>query len=310
MSFSTTSKISGAGERKLRGVIAAIPTPVGDTGPDHIRLVGLAKHLLEAGCDGLNLLGTTGEATSFSVSERLAVMSAVAQAGLPMDRIMVGTGAAAVADAVALSRHAAMLGFAGILVLPPFYYKPVTAAGLSTYIGRIVEATAETAIPLYLYNFPALSGITYSSTLVAELMRQFGARIAGLKDSSGDMDYATEVASLSDALDVFPSTEAQLLVARSGKFAGCISATANISSRECAKAFGSGDEAALRQAIALRQMFDGLPLVPAIKHLLSRIHGDEGLARLMPPLVTLTPREADTLSNRFDAIVCEQKTRS
>src|SRR5689334_174284 len=109
--------------RKLNGVIAAIATAVGTDGaPDCARSVALAKHLLANGCDGLNVLGTTGEATSFSVAQRMAVMSAYQAAGLPMARLMVGTGAAALADAVALTRHAAALGFAGALVLPPFYY--------------------------------------------------------------------------------------------------------------------------------------------------------------------------------------------
>src|SRR3977135_1524218 len=111
---------------KLRGVIAAVATPVADDGsPDTVRATKLARYLIDNGCDGLNVLGTTGEATSFSLDERKRVMDAYRDAGLPMDRLMVGTGAAATADAIALTRHAAVLGFAGALVLPPFYYKGV-----------------------------------------------------------------------------------------------------------------------------------------------------------------------------------------
>src|SRR5262245_61231380 len=109
-------------ERTLAGLIAAVATPVEANGsPDHARATKLARFLLDNGCDGLNVLGTTGEATSFSLDERKRVMDAYKAAGLPLDRLMVGTGAAAVADAVALTRHAAELGFAGALVLPPFY---------------------------------------------------------------------------------------------------------------------------------------------------------------------------------------------
>src|SRR4051795_8273683 len=101
----------------LRGVIAAIPTAVDESfEPDLARSVALARFLLDNGCDGLNVLGTTGEATSFSVAERQGLMSAYREAGLPMDRMMVGTGAAAVSDAVALTKHAAELGFAGALL--------------------------------------------------------------------------------------------------------------------------------------------------------------------------------------------------
>src|SRR5215475_13196418 len=103
---------------KLKGVIAAIATAVDETGePDCARSVKLARFLLDTGCDGLNVLGTTGEATSFSLEQRKTVMSEYRQAGLPLDRLMVGTGAAATADAVALTRHAAELGFAGALIL-------------------------------------------------------------------------------------------------------------------------------------------------------------------------------------------------
>src|SRR2546426_7689936 len=116
---------------KLRGVIAAIATAVDDKGePDCARATALARFLLDNGCDGLNVLGTTGEATSYALAQRQAVMNAYRAAGLPLDRMMVGCGAAAIADAVALTRHAADLGFGGALVLPPFYYKGVPDDGL------------------------------------------------------------------------------------------------------------------------------------------------------------------------------------
>src|SRR3977135_3369157 len=128
---------------KLQGALAAVATAVDETGaPDAARSTKLARFLLDTGCDGLNVLGTTGEATSFSLEQRKAVMSEYKKAGLPLDRLMVGTGAAAIADAVALTRHAADLGFAGALVLPPFYYKGVPDDGLFAYVEIIVQATA------------------------------------------------------------------------------------------------------------------------------------------------------------------------
>src|SRR4051812_35042322 len=214
---------------KLRGVITAIATAVGDDGtPDKARCLKLARFLLDNGCDGLNVLGTTGEATSFSVAERQGLMSAYREAGLPMDRMMVGTGAAATADAVALTRHAAELGFAGALLLPPFYYKGVPDDGLISYVATIVEATAAKPIPIYLYHFPSQSGLPWHVGLIGTLLDRFGRRIVGLKDSSGDMAFARAAAAVSSDFKVFPSTEAVLLEARSGAFAGCISATANL----------------------------------------------------------------------------------
>src|SRR5690554_2799015 len=153
--------------KSLRGVFAAIATPVGaDNAPDAGRALSLARHLLDNGCDGLNVLGTTGEATSFSLEERKRVMDAYKAQGLPLDRLMVGTGAAAVADAIALTQHASALGFAGALVLPPFYYKGVPDDGLVAYIEAIVNATAAKPIPIYLYHYPQQSGLHWTVPLV------------------------------------------------------------------------------------------------------------------------------------------------
>jgi len=271
--------------RSLRGVIAAIATAVDEKGePDCARSTRLARFLLDNGCDGLNVLGTTGEATSFSLAQRQQVMSAYKDAGLPLGRMMVGTGAAAVAEAIALARHAADLGFAGALVLPPFYYKGVPDDGLVAYIDAIVQATTEKPIPIYLYHFPAQSGLPWHVKLVRRLRENFGARIVGLKDSSGDMAYAREAASIASDFDVFPSTEACLMEAHSGAFAGCISATANLNADLCQRAWANGDTEALDKAVAIRKLFDGKPLVAGVKALLAHIHADSAWVRVKPPL--------------------------
>src|SRR5262245_60477145 len=180
---------------KLHGVAAALAPAVGGSGePDCARSVARARFLLAHGCDGLNVLGTTGEATSFSREQRQRVMTAYRDAGLPLDRLMVGTGASSVADAVALTRHAADLGFAGALVLPPFYYKGVPDDGLVAYVETIVTATAAKPIPIYLYHFPAQSGVPWQVPLIRRLLDSFPPRIAGLKDSSGDIGYACSAA--------------------------------------------------------------------------------------------------------------------
>src|SRR5215467_9669891 len=182
---------------KLKGVIAAIATAVDDKGePDCARSTALARFLLANGCDGLNVLGTTGEATSFSLEQRKRVMTAYREAGLPLDRMMVGTGAAATADAVALTRHAADLGFGGALVLPPFYYKGVSDDGLAVYVATIMAATADRPIPIYLYHYPQLSGVPWRPDLIRRLLAAHGGCIAGLKDSSGDMAFALEASTI------------------------------------------------------------------------------------------------------------------
>jgi 4-hydroxy-tetrahydrodipicolinate synthase len=288
---------------KLRGVFAAVATAVAENGePAVARSLAHARFLLDGGCDGLNVLGTTGEATSFSLAQRMAVMSAYRDNGLPMDRLMVGTGAAALADAIALTRHAAELGFAGALVLPPFYYKGVPDDGLFATIDAIMRATAERPIPIYLYHFPAMSGLPWSVALIARLRAAFGARMAGLKDSSGDMPYARQVAALSPDFAVFPSTEAVLIEARGGAFAGCISATANLNADLCALAWRNGDAAALDRAVTIRKLFDGKALVSGIKALVAHIHDEPQWARMAPPLATFPAADRAAVIAGYEAV--------
>jgi 4-hydroxy-tetrahydrodipicolinate synthase len=289
--------------QRLSGVIAAIATPVDEHGaPDVKRAINLARYLLDNGCDGLNVLGTTGEATSFSVDERKSVMDAYKANGLPLQRLMVGTGAASVSDAVALTRHAAELGFAGALVLPPFYYKGVPDEGLIAYIDTLIKATERKPISIYLYHFPAMSGVPWHVPLIRRLLDSFPSRIAGLKDSSGDMAYARSAAAISRNFAVFPSTEAALLEARQGDFAGCISATANLNADLCARAWSQGDGAALDAAVAIRKLFDGKPLVSGVKALLAHIHGDPALSRVRPPLAPFSAADRASVIAGHDAV--------
>ncbi len=286
---------------KLSGVIAAIATAVDELNePDIARSVALAEYLLANGCDGLNVLGTTGEATSFSLTQRQRVMSAYKGAGIPVDRLMVGTGAAALSDAIALTQHAADLGFAGALLIPPFYYKNVPDDGIVDYAAAIIEATSDRPIPIYLYHFPLMSGVPWHPALIRRLLKAHGNRIAGLKDSSGDMAYAREVAAMAPDFAVFPSTEAVLLEARDGGFAGCISATANLNADLCARAWRSGDRLALDTAVAIRRLFDGKPLVSGVKALLAYIHADPAWSRTLPPLAPFSAQDRATAIAGYD----------
>jgi 4-hydroxy-tetrahydrodipicolinate synthase len=291
----------------LQGVIAAVATAVDAAGePDFARSTALARYLLDHGCDGLNVLGTTGEATSFSLEQRKRVMAAYRDAGLPLGRLMVGTGAAAVADAVALTRHAADLGFAGALLLPPFYYKGVPDDGLATYVATILAATDANPIPIYLYHFPSQSGLPWRVDLIGRLLASHGRRILGLKDSSGDMAFARAAAAVSADFKVFPSTEAVLLEARAGAFAGCISATANLNADLCARAWRNGDATALDAAVAIRKLFDGRQLVSGVKALLAHIHRDPKWGLVKPPLAPFATADQAAVVAGYDGVRASQ----
>ena len=230
------------------------------------------------------------------------VMDAYKANGLPLERLMVGTGAAAIADAVALTRHAAELGFAGALVLPPFYYKGVPDDGLVAYIDTLVKATADKPISLYLYHYPAMSGLPWHVTLIKRLLESYPTRIAGLKDSSGDMAYARSVAAISPDFAVFPSTEAVLLEARGGAFAGCVSATANLNPDLCARAWRAATPRRSMPRWRSASCSRASRLVSGVKALLAHIHGDPVLARMKPPLAPLTAADRTAVTAGYDAV--------
>jgi 4-hydroxy-tetrahydrodipicolinate synthase len=287
----------GGDRTGLRGVIAAIVTPLdGGLEPDPGAFRGLAQWLLAHGCDGLNVMGTTGEATSLSLDQRKRLMREVAKMGLPLERMMVGAGAAALGDAIALTRQASDCGFAGALLLPPFYYKNVPEDGILRYVEAIAAAAP---IPLYLYHFPALSAVPYGVTLVERLLERFGERIAGLKDSSGDLANSRAIAALSQRLAVFPGSELFLAESRDGSLAGCISATANLTSALCAKALHERDDAALAQAMRIRKLIDNGPMVPRIKAVLARLHHRPHLADVLPPFIRMPDEDAAALFSRY-----------
>jgi 4-hydroxy-tetrahydrodipicolinate synthase len=288
-----------------RGVIAATATPVGSGfDPDLPRLLKHCRALLDNGCDGINLLGTTGEATAFTVEQRLAVMAAVAASGLPLDRFMVGTGVPALADTVRLTRAACELGFAGSLVLPPFYYPDVTAEGLVGYVDALITAVDHPALAVYLYHIPQNTKVPWPVDVVARLRGRHGATLAGLKDSAGDLGYARAVVAAVADFDVFPSSEAVLATASAEGFAGCISATVNLTERQAQAAWaGQGTPAgaaAARKAADLRAIVARYPLVAAVKAGLAARYADAAWARVCLPLVPLAAAPAAELRAAFE----------
>jgi 4-hydroxy-tetrahydrodipicolinate synthase len=293
--------------KRLHGVIAATPTPLNaDMSIDAERLIGHCRWLLgDGGCDGINLLGTTGEATSFSVEQRIAAMRAVAASGLPLDRMMVGTGASALSDAVALTSAARELGFNGALLLPPFYYKGIDAESLADYVGEVIGWAGQSGLKLYLYHIPQNTGVPYPTEALAKLLERYPGTIAGLKDSSGDLAFSRALAEKFLGFDVFPSSEGSLTEWKSSGFAGCISATTNITGRLSQIAWSEpesqrGREAAAA-AMAIRTVLGSFPLMASVKAALTAMTDEPGWERLMPPLRVLSPDERQQLLDRLEA---------
>lgn len=284
-----------------RGVIAATATPLhADFTPDLARLAMHCRALLDNGCDAINLLGTTGEATAFSTAQRLTVMRSIVEAGLPLDRFMVGTGVCALEDTVTLTRAAAELGFAGALVLPPFFYPDVPAAGLIAHIDEVVKRAAHPKLAIYLYHIPQNTGVPWSLEVVSELRRKHPAVLVGLKDSAGDLAYARSVASGIAGFDVFPSSEAALGNANADGFAGCISATTNLTAAYAQTAWSTqgsdAGAAAVRKAGELRALIAKYPLVASVKSALAVTYHDAAWSRVALPLRPLHAEQATALA--------------
>lgn len=286
---------------ELKGVIAAAATPLHpDFSIDHDKLVAHCRWLLgEGGCNGVNLLGTTGEATSFSVEQRLAAMKAVASGGLPMPQIMVGTGAAALADTLALTAAARDLGFAGALLLPPFYYKGIDPRALADFVATIIRRLGGSCLRLYLYHIPQNTGVPYPIDVVERLHAEHPDVVVGLKDSAGDLAFSRELARRLSGFHVFPGSEASLAESQRSGFTGCISATTNITGPLAQVGWRDPDSEVGRQAIAdaaaIRAVLSKLPLVCSVKAALADLRSDPSWTLTAPPLRPLNEAERKIL---------------
>lgn len=270
----------------LSGLIVAAATPLkrGRFEVDTGALVSHCQRLLDLGADGINLLGSTGEATSLSVSQRLAAMEAVARGTSSLDHFMVGTGAAAFADAVLLTRSAVDFGFAGALVLPPFYYKGLSDEDLIYYFDELIRQVDSARLQIYLYHIPQYTGLPFSVSLVRRLRQTFPGVFVGLKDSSGQADETRTFARELPDFDVFPATEASLPEVKSGLFKGIISASLNISVPFVAESLRTGSGEGLAAATAIRLALSSVTLVPAVRWALGDLTGEAGWSSNLPPL--------------------------
>jgi 4-hydroxy-tetrahydrodipicolinate synthase len=290
----------------LKGVLAAVLTPMDeDLNPDHRAFAAHCQRLLAAGCHGLSVFGTTGEANSLSVYERLAALEALLERGVPPEKLLPGIGSCALTDTVLLSRAALEAGTAGALVLPPFYYKGVGDDGLFHFFAEVVERVGEDRLRLYLYHIPQMTGIDLGLPLISRLIDAYPSVVVGTKDSSGDRERIMTLCRELPDFSVLAGTETLLLETLRSGGEGCISATVNVTSRLArrvydAHAAGEADEAEALQGrlTQLRASIEAYPVIPALKQLMARLTGDEQWRNIRPPLSSLEERQAkDLLSN-------------
>ena len=285
-------------QQRIRGVLSPVVTPFGkDLSPDPERFIRQCRWLLTQNC-GLAVFGTNSEANSISVNERIALLDALLAADVDPSRMIPGTGCCALTDTVRLTEHAVKAGCAGVLMLPPFYYKDVTEEGLYRSFSEVVERVGDSRLRIYLYHIPPVAVVGITPGLVERLLKKYPQQIAGMKDSSGDWNN-TKVfldAFAKSGFDVFPGSESFLLAGLRNGAVGCISATANVNPAAIDKLYREWkkSDADLQQEAlnVVRKTTGQYVMIPALKAVVAHYSNDPQWATVRPPLTELTAAQA------------------
>ncbi|KPQ06313.1 MAG: 4-hydroxy-tetrahydrodipicolinate synthase [Rhodobacteraceae bacterium HLUCCA12] len=291
---------------QFSGLLVPAITPfTADGDADTPAFVGFCRWLLAQGAHGLAVFGTTSEGTSLTVAERMTLLDALVEGGIPPSVLMPGVGSPAMGDTVALTRHAVALGCGGVLSLPPYYYKPASEDGLYAWYAGVIERVGSAALGLWLYHIPQMSGVGIPLSLIERLIAEFPQTVPGIKDSSGDWANTEAMLKAFPGFRVFPSSESVLLKATGLGAAGCITATGNINPHGI-RALYDGRETAQadelqQQAATIRAILSDYPLIQGCKAVLSAELDDPRLAPLRPPLTPLPADKETDLRNRLDA---------
>jgi 4-hydroxy-tetrahydrodipicolinate synthase len=284
--------------QRIRGVLSPVVTPFNrDLSPDPERFISQCRWLLTQNC-GLAVFGTNSEANSLSVNERIALLDSLLAADVDPARMMPGTGCCALTDTVRLTEHAVKAGCAGVLMLPPFYYKDVSEEGLYRTYSEIIERVGDARLRVYLYHIPPVAVVGITTGLVERLLKKYPQQIAGMKDSSGDWNNTKKFldAFAKSGFDIFPGSESFLLAGLRNGGAGCISATANVNPaaidrlyREWRKPDAEAQQEALN---VVRKTVGQYVMIPALKAVVAHFANDPQWATVRPPLTELTAAQA------------------
>ena len=281
--------------RRIEGVLSPVITPFKkDYSPDAERFVRHCRWLLRSGCAGLAVFGTNSEANSMSVGEKRRLLEALLAGGVPAASLMPGTGHSALSDSIEMTKAAVDLGCAGVLMLPPFYYKGVPDEGLYRNFAEVIERVGDERLQLYLYHIPPVAQVGISLELIDRLLSKFPGIVAGLKDSSGD--WANTKAMLANfsprGFDVFAGSEVFLLDTLRNGGKGCITATGNVNPGPIDNVYRnwrSADADQLQAGItATRKIVQKQPMIPALKAITAHYGNDPHWKTCRPPLVELT----------------------
>jgi len=269
----------------ISGFWVAAATPLTAAGTvDDAKLAGHALQLFKRGADGVVLFGTTGEGTSFSISERLATVEALLTSGVAADRIGLGGGFPAITDAIALARSALGLGLKHVLTLPPFFDRGVTADGIEDAFAAIIDGVADDRLRVTLYNIPQVSGVAVPAVVAGNLRRRYGALVAGVKDSSADFKQFRAFRAAAPELAITVGNEPDIARALAEGGTGTICGMANIVPDLVKAMISNGTNAEARMRAAIDVVVAGPSFTATMKAILAAQAGDAGWLRVRPPL--------------------------
>lgn len=293
----------------IQGLWPALLHPVDASGTlDTARAIAHAQRMLDAGCDGVTLFGTTGEGPAFTVAERMALLEAFLGAGIRAEQMVVTTTAVAMADVITLGRHAAGLGVFRQMWMPPFYFNQPRDAGVVKAALQMIDGIGEPRLRVLLYHFPAMSTYGFSQAAIAELVRRCGSQVVGLKDSSGDLAHAEALTAAFPQLSILVGFEPHIPVVMQKGGAGSINGLSNVAPRLMrrivdAPAQVSEQDTQLMQGIlALMQVRPNLPFLGVYKTILAEQTGDDTWLQMRSPLVPLDNTEAQAVRDGYRAL--------
>lgn len=289
---------------RFTGVITPLLTPFNEDFSIAFDLyMPHAAECLANGAHYLSPFGTTSEALSHSVRERIEVVDRLIDSGAARpDQLMPGTGLCNLEETVTLCRHAVNTGCAAVMTLPPFFFVTAPDEGMYRYFSQLIEDVASDALRICLYNIPQNTGIGISPALAARLNEAFPEIVTAYKDSSGDWDNTRGVIEAAPGISVFPGSESLMEKAMALGGGGCISASCNSNVAgiralyECLRTGDKDGAAALTPQIdAHRAAVQAGGLIPGLKALKAEQTGDARWLNLRPPLLPADPGAAGAL---------------
>ena len=274
-------------------VWCASVTPLdADGGCDVPRLAGHLRHLLQSGCDGVVLFGTTGEGASFTVAERLAAVDGVLAAGIPGERVLLGSIETALPNAVEAACGATRRNLRGVLATPPFFYKDVTEEGITAAYRHLIQSVDDPRLRLYLYHIPQVAGVGVPVRTVHDLLDSHPDTIAGFKDSACNADAtAGHLSAIGHRVDVFVGFEPHVPTAVAAGGAGTICGLSNLMPGIIRRLVDEGSANLVSLTRTAAGQLQAFPLVPAMKAALAAQTGAPAWRRCRPPYKALS--EAD-----------------